>query len=190
MASEWKRGGHQGPLLRLGQRVVHRKCGYRGAVAGWDPQCCEDDDWMQKAGVDGLTRGTQQPFYHVLVDVRDWDFDASQPPVAYAAEEMLTCPELEQEGMTWTQVYGAGDDLQHPYSYVLFLGADARGDMLPCRQLRDKYGVKRRDVYRPGTQTDESGDDNTDADDEQRGSGDDSNPKGPRIPGIDMSSLQ
>jgi hypothetical protein len=56
------------------------------------------------------------------------------------------------------QVYGP-DPLQHPYSYVLFLGQDARGDMLPCRQLRDKYSARRRDVYRPGTegQEDEDG---------------------------------
>jgi hypothetical protein len=55
------------------------------------------------------------------------------------------------------QVYGP-DPLQHPYSYVLFLGQDARGDMLPCRQLRDKYSARRRDVYRPGTEGQEDGD--------------------------------
>lgn len=27
---------------------------------------------------------------------------------------------------------------------------DARGDLLPCRQLRDKFKVERRDVYAPG----------------------------------------
>jgi hypothetical protein len=31
-------------------------------------------------------------------------------------------------------VYGP-DPLQHPYSYVLFLGQDARGHMLPYMQL-------------------------------------------------------
>jgi hypothetical protein len=54
-------------------------------------------------------------------------------------------------------VYGP-DPLQHPYSYVLFLGQDARGDMLPCRQLRDKYSARRRDVYRPGAEEQEDGD--------------------------------
>lgn len=54
------------------------------------------------------------------------------------------------------QVYGP-DPLQHPYSYVLFLGQDARGDMLPCRQLRDKYSARRRDVFRPGAQEGEEG---------------------------------
>jgi len=87
------------------------------------------------------------------------------------------------------QVYGT-EELQHPYSYVLFLGADARGDLLPCRQLRDKYSQARRDVYRPGEDGGEGG---------EGGGGDDAGggggggggkgPGGPKIPGIDMSSL-
>lgn len=30
--------------------------------------------------------------------------------------------------------------------------------MLPCRQLRDKYSARRRDVYRPGSEEQEGGD--------------------------------
>ncbi len=30
----------------------------------------------------------------LLVDARDWEYDPSQPPVAYAAEELLTAPDL------------------------------------------------------------------------------------------------
>jgi uncharacterized membrane protein YgcG len=94
------------------------------------------------------------------------------------------------------QVYGP-DALQHPYSYVLFLGQDARGDMIPCRQLRDKYGARRRDVYKPGSEP------SNDADDEDSGDGGGGGGgSGPKdggssgggsgkviIPGIDMSSL-
>jgi hypothetical protein len=29
-------------------------------------------------------------FYHILVDARDWPGDATQPPVAYVAEECLS----------------------------------------------------------------------------------------------------
>ena len=43
-----------------------------------------------------------------------------------------------------------GSSFQHPYTYLLFLGADGQGNMLPARQLRDKYCVSRRDVYAPG----------------------------------------
>jgi hypothetical protein len=105
-------------------------------------------------------RARRQPFYHVLVDVADWKYDAAQPPVAYVAQELLTAPELEDDGAAWSQVYGT-DPLQHPYSYVLFLGQDARGDLLPCRQLRDKYSARRRDVHPPGDE-EEKGDDDGD----------------------------
>ena len=111
------------------------------------------------------------------------------------------------------QVYG-NEELQHPYSYVLFLGVDARGDMLPCRQLRDKYNVPRRDVYAPGQEEDEEGGGDEEeggdgggggssggrgGDDEPKGEGSSSSsgngsgstPSGQKtIPGIDMSSLQ
>jgi hypothetical protein len=90
------------------------------------------------------------------------------------------------------QVYGT-ESLQHPYSYVLFLGQDARGDMLPCRQLRDKYGARRRDVYKPGT---EPSDEDSQGDGEGGGGSGGGGPKGSGsgggkviIPGIDMSSL-
>lgn len=92
-------------------------------------------------------------------------------------------------------MYGP-DALQHPYSYVLFLGQDARGDMIPCRQLRDKYGARRRDVYKPGSEPSE------DDGEGEGGSGGRGGGEGPRgggsggggsgrvkIPGIDMSSL-
>ncbi|GFR46804.1 hypothetical protein Agub_g8437, partial [Astrephomene gubernaculifera] len=169
LAAEWDTapgGAPAGPRLRLGQRVLHRQLGYRGVVVGWDPACCESEDWAVQAKVEALRRGTRQPFYHLLVDARDWEYDAHLPPVAYVAEELLTAPELESSeggvrggtssssrssggGRSWSEVYGS-DPLQHPYMYILFLGVDGRGDCVPCRQLRDKYNVARRDVYRPG----------------------------------------
>ena len=42
------------------------------------------------------------------------------------------------------------DDFRHPYSYLLFLGTDPAGDLLPARQLRDKYSAPRREVYPRG----------------------------------------
>jgi hypothetical protein len=83
------------------------------------------------------------------------------------------------------QVYGP-EELQHPYGYVLFLGADARGDLLPCRQLRDKFSQPRRDVRRPGTE-DEGGEGEGEGGGGEGGGG--GGGKGPKIPGIDMSSL-
>lgn len=55
----------------------------RGLVVGWDAQCCESDEWAEAVGVASLPRGSKQPFYQLLVDVRDWSFDYTLPPVAY-----------------------------------------------------------------------------------------------------------
>ncbi|KAF5827961.1 Hemimethylated DNA-binding protein YccV like-domain-containing protein [Dunaliella salina] len=200
--------------FRLGQRVKHRKFGYRGLVVGWDAQCCESDEWAEAVGVASLPRGSKQPFYQLLVDVRDWSFDYTLPPVAYVAEDFLWAPEQggpegmealqgaqsrsqdaegstaaassssssssaagkSQEGpktgepMSWVERFGEGP-FRHPYEYMLFLGRDARGDYLPCKQLRDRYNVQRRDVWAPG-------DDGTEDDD---GEGDDKPDIFPRI---------
>ena len=55
------------------------------------------------------------------------------------------CLDHLQEGNTWVQEYG-DDPFSHPYSYLLFLGADYHGDMLPSRAMREKYSAARRDV--------------------------------------------
>jgi hemimethylated DNA binding protein len=210
--------------LRLGQRVVHRAFGYRGVVVGWDSACCEDDDWIEATGAaDSPGGGLKQRHYHVLVDVRDWPPDPAQPPVAYVADAMLSAPERDEPGSTWIEAYGGegqqgggvaafggasrggGQEdededgaFRHPYAYVLFLGQDAAGDLLPCRQLRDRYNQQRRDVWRPGAKKDEEDEEEDDdrpppplgggGDGGSGGGG--GGGKGPtRIPGIDMSSL-
>lgn len=181
--------GAGAPVLRLGQRVLHATHGYRGVVVGWDRQCCETEEWLERSGAQDLRRGTRQTFYHLLVDVRDWDVDDDlQPPVAYVAEELLTCPELE-DGRSWREVYGLEDELAHPYSYILFLGRDARGDLIPCRQLRDKYNVPRRDVRSPvpgGGKDDDEEEGPSGKPDAPGGGG-----GGPtKVPDSDMGSLQ
>ncbi len=189
----------------------------------WDDRCCETEEWQRRAGVGGLRRGPEQPFYHVLVDQRDWAKGTATPDamLAYVAEEMLTAPEVHvslaspscnasvylpagavlnaslafdtsamhlslgstartpmefvwrarlhdcngprriklrhtakcqcpmsvrQDPATWVSVHGS-DDFRHPYSYLLFLGTDSAGDLMPARQLRDKYSAPRREVY-------------------------------------------
>lgn len=42
---------------------------------GWDAQCCESEAWREANSIDRLPRGAKQPFYHVLVDQRDWQFN-------------------------------------------------------------------------------------------------------------------
>lgn len=90
-------------------------------------------------------------------------------------------------------------------SYLLFLGADGQGNMVPARQLRDKYCVGRRDVYAPGEsrwEEQEEEDGGSSGSDGNNGGGGGSGPEGSdgapppaggagrrKIPGIDMSSL-
>lgn len=50
----------------------------RGVVTGWDARCCEGEEWVAASGAAGLAQGLAQPFYHVLVDQRDWAYDAYQ----------------------------------------------------------------------------------------------------------------
>ena len=52
--------------------IQHRKFGYRGVIVGTpDHTCMQDERWIATMGVDDLPRGRYQPWYHVLVDVRD-----------------------------------------------------------------------------------------------------------------------
>lgn len=132
------------PRFSLGQMTVHNGKGYRGIICGWDLACCESPEWQEAAGVHNLCNGTEQVFYHVLVDVSDWPEDFDEPPVAYVAEELLAAASLADFGSPEPL---ASTSFQHPYSYLMFLGSDGHGNMIPCRQLRDKYCVARKDIY-------------------------------------------
>ena len=55
-----------------GSCIKHKKFGYRGVIMGnVDHTCNMSDEWIAQMGVEQLTRGRYQPWYHVLVDVRD-----------------------------------------------------------------------------------------------------------------------
>ena len=49
-------------------------------------------------------------------------------------------------------------ELLHPYSLLLFLGADERGDMIPTKALRERYSQPRVDVYPPSSAPSSDGD--------------------------------
>lgn len=117
--------------FRLGQKVKHKNFGYRGVICGMDPICCESDSWMENAQVKKLTRGPDQPFYQVLVDVH------TDPNllVAYVPEESLMAPGEPDK-----------DRFDHPYTSFLFYGVDAAGDFIPIKQLREKYKKPRHEV--------------------------------------------
>jgi F-box protein 21 len=54
--------------FRVGQVFRHRQQGYLAVVTGWDPMCEQDKSWIRAMGVDQLTRGRRQPFYHTMAD--------------------------------------------------------------------------------------------------------------------------
>ncbi|XP_074292202.1 clp protease adapter protein ClpF, chloroplastic [Silene latifolia] len=117
--------------FRLGQKLRHKIFGYRGVICGMDPVCCESNDWMETANVQSLSKGSNQPFYQVLVDVRE-DADLL---VTYVAEENLIAP--EKPDLT---------RFDHPYTSFLFYGVDSAGDFIPIKQLREKYNQPRYEV--------------------------------------------
>ncbi|KAH9605600.1 hypothetical protein KSS87_018735 [Heliosperma pusillum] len=117
--------------FRLGQKVRHKIFGYRGVICGMDPVCCESNAWMETANVKSLSKGSNQPFYQVLVDVHE-DADLL---VTYVAEENLIAPEKPDLAR-----------FDHPYTSFLFYGVDSAGDFIPVKQLREKYNQPRYEI--------------------------------------------
>ena len=127
-------------------------------------------------GVETLSDGTLQPFYHVLIDEQDWSSIDQESIVAYVPQEKLIAPQAErspplcvrpqrlcdllldkmlrcahhsaQWPSTWRLEKG-GEKFQHPHLNFLFLGEDDHANYLPTRALRDKYGQPRGDVHPP-----------------------------------------
>ncbi|KAL3819511.1 hypothetical protein ACJIZ3_005416 [Penstemon smallii] len=117
---------------RLGQKLKHKIFGYQAVICGMDPVCCESKSWMDGANVEKLTRGPDQPFYQVLVNVQE----DPNLLVAYVPEENLVVPDKQD----------TKDKFDHPYASFLFYGMDSAGDFIPIKQLRDKYNQPRHEL--------------------------------------------
>lgn len=52
--------------FRVGQVFRHKRYNYQGVITGWDVECAAGETWMSQMGVDRLSRGRHQSFYHVL----------------------------------------------------------------------------------------------------------------------------
>lgn len=50
----------------VGQVFQHKRYHYQGVIIGWDVECGLGSDWIANNGVDSLSRGRHQSFYHVL----------------------------------------------------------------------------------------------------------------------------
>ncbi|KAF2658100.1 F-box domain-containing protein [Lophiostoma macrostomum CBS 122681] len=52
--------------FKVGQLFKHKRYHYEGIVTGWDLACDAGEEWIQHMGVDRLSGGRNQAFYHVL----------------------------------------------------------------------------------------------------------------------------
>ncbi|KAI1079795.1 Hemimethylated DNA-binding protein YccV like-domain-containing protein [Whalleya microplaca] len=57
-----------GVQYRVGQHSQHMRYGYYGFIIGWDSRCRASPNWIEQMRVDDLSRGREQPFYHVISD--------------------------------------------------------------------------------------------------------------------------
>lgn len=73
------------PRFGCGTVMRHARHGYRGVVIGYDAGCRAAPEWVAATGCAALPHGLAQPFYYVLVDVRD------RPgcQIAYVAQDLL-----------------------------------------------------------------------------------------------------
>ncbi|VFQ66658.1 unnamed protein product [Cuscuta campestris] len=124
--------------FRLGQRVKHKVFEYHGVICGMDPVCCESTSWMENAKVEMLSRGPDQPFYQVLVDLSA----DTNLLVTYVPEENLDAVSEPERNVFY-----------HPYISLLFYGMDAAGDFIPIKELREKYKRPRHEL--PNDEEDE-----------------------------------
>eukprot|EP01024_Parvocaulis_polyphysoides_P049421 TRINITY_DN47864_c0_g1_i1.p2 TRINITY_DN47864_c0_g1~~TRINITY_DN47864_c0_g1_i1.p2 ORF type:complete len:202 (+),score=31.92 TRINITY_DN47864_c0_g1_i1:97-702(+) len=71
MELEYEKEARSKILFSIGTVLLHKRYEYRGVIFGYDSVCKGSEEWIQVMGVDKLPLGRNQPFYHVLVDVRD-----------------------------------------------------------------------------------------------------------------------
>lgn len=50
----------------VGQLFRHKRYQYEGVVTGWDTACDAGEEWIHNMGVDRLSGGRNQAFYHVM----------------------------------------------------------------------------------------------------------------------------
>lgn len=108
-------------LFRVGDTVYHKKNGYKGVIFGHDPECSAPPDWQKTEDVASLVDGSNQPFYHILVDVRD----NPKAVTSYVAQEDL-------------QLRKSCQPVLHPWISRFFVGFQD-GTFFPGSKLRQMY---------------------------------------------------
>ena len=133
----WRLSRQPDQILDIGTVVQHRQAGYMGIIVGWDNKCHRPEEWCRLVGVDALSLGRAQPFYHVMVACHEQD-DA--PTVLEAAESTYVAKELIEPRPALAPV-------DHPWQVpltlpnLLFTGVvnEASGTWEPTPFLRALY---------------------------------------------------
>ncbi|KAF1966796.1 YccV-like-domain-containing protein [Bimuria novae-zelandiae CBS 107.79] len=60
-------GAADSMVFRVGQLFRHKRYHYEGVITGWDTVCDAGEEWIHHMGVDQLSGGRNQAFYHVMV---------------------------------------------------------------------------------------------------------------------------
>lgn len=110
------------------------KAHFRGVIVGWDSECRQTEDWCRDMKIDTLTDGRKQPFYAVLVDVRD----RPVPQMHYVAEECLERTDLE---LIEHPKFVFGDGGLPSQRHFVFTGQsdEEKGTWEPSDNLRVQY---------------------------------------------------
>lgn len=59
-------GAADSVTFRVGQLFRHKRYHYEGVITGWDTVCDAGEEWIHNMGVDRLSGGRNQAFYHVM----------------------------------------------------------------------------------------------------------------------------
>ncbi|KAH6916986.1 hypothetical protein BKA70DRAFT_1382030 [Coprinopsis sp. MPI-PUGE-AT-0042] len=126
----------QSPEFFVGMGIRHAKFDYQGVIYGWDATCKQSEQWMQQMGVDNLSKGRNQPFYHVFVAS---EVVPSSP--RYVAEENIIPIEVDEALVTalFSRIDGAGKQFGHVVFNREGEGQSFSGRFLQSPESRNVY---------------------------------------------------
>lgn len=120
-------------VYSVGQVFRHRTYGYKAVIIGWDTCCKASPEWVASTGTARLPRGTQQPFYHCLVDIRD----RPEAQVSYVAQDNIDATFVADDEGAFN---AASNVVVHPLAAKYFSGfSTTKGYFLPNAALQNEY---------------------------------------------------
>lgn len=118
----------------VGMVFKHATHGYVGYVYGWDPSCAAAEDWIREMGVNSLSRGRHQPFYHALTQngstryVAEDNIRATYLEPADVCRIFIDAPEAGRYFEDLNQVDGKARFLLSPELNAAYPDDEAFGD--------------------------------------------------------------